>query len=195
MPWRRWWSPVKEYGAGLGRVCVYLGLSGKAFCWGDMIFSVHMTGSLNVQHFWTPSNTWGVSCEKTCPLDPLCSTGRGDLGMVTHHFNLKDEVGQIQLICCKNDLQDEEENVPNSAYPVGREPSVPEGEPWVLKRVFVEVVLVSSVGRSSGFSLEPLACLGVAAPTSGFWSSWRLCGLCNVDEVPFSAGVHSVVCN
>lgn len=72
----------------------------------------------------------------------------------------------------------------HSGYPVVRVMSVPKGlvpSSLLSEPVFVEVViLVSGGGGSSGFSLEPLACLGIrpscAAPASGFWSSWRLGG-------------------
>lgn len=43
----------KNNRTGLERVCAYLGLLGSAFCWGNMLFSVHMTCFLTVQPLWT----------------------------------------------------------------------------------------------------------------------------------------------
>lgn len=206
MPWRKWRSTVKEYGAGPGRTGVYLGLSGRASCWGDRVFSVRVTGFLNGQHLWHPSNTrgfpWEVAPWKVAPpWQHRHSWPRPHQSRtVTHNCNLKNEIGQIPLFYCKKHGQDEERKVPNSAYPVVRLASGQEGEllvpqALVSQPVFVEVAaLVSSGGSSGGFSLELLACLGIVPPP-GFWSSWRLSGLRNLNKVPFSARVDSVVFN
>lgn len=137
--------------------------------------------------------------------DPLCNTGMWprphQSGRVMQNFNLKDELGKINFFFCKKDLQDQERNVPNSGYPVVRVMRAPRQSSWHSVLIFVD-----SVCRSCGFGVKwwqqqwiftrasTVLVPGCVAPTSGLWSSWRFCGLHNINKVPFSARADSV-CN